>query len=116
MTSWRWEIIASSGVNVLLGAWLVLAPSLLDYDPADTALAHSAPGALILALALLRTTLARRRSWLSWVNAAAGAWVFTHGLLIAESAAATLNGTFTGALVMTFAAASAMASANANRS
>lgn len=116
MTSWRWEVVAASGANLALGAWLLLAPAVLGYSEGDSVLAHSAAGALIVVVALLRTTVARRRSWMSWLNATAGAWVMAHGLLIAESPEATLNGTFTGALVVTFAAASAMASTGAKRS
>ena len=114
-TSLRRGIAAASGVNVVLGAWLLLAPSVLDYERADPVVALSAPGALVAILALARTTLAWRRSWMSWVNALAGGWVFATGLLVAQSPAATLTGTFTGALIVTFAAASATASSSARR-
>lgn len=116
MSSWRWEIVAASGSNVVLGVWLVVSPAILGYTGSDHGTAQVGLGAAIAIVALVRTSLVRRQSWMGWLNFAAGACVLGGGLFLAHSAQATLNATFTGALVLTLAAASAMASTTANRS
>jgi hypothetical protein len=34
---WRREIVRASGLNMLVGVWLVVSPSVLDYRPEDSA-------------------------------------------------------------------------------
>lgn len=67
----RWKI--ASGLNILLGAWLILSPFVLGY--ADQTAATGASvffGFLIAVVAALRIFRMPDASWLGWVNVALG--------------------------------------------
>ena len=112
-------------VNIMLGVWLLTSPAALGlFEPAAfsdavmrvTAERGLAPpewrnaaigwseivsGALIIAFSLL--SLNRRTNWAQWGNAALGLWLLFAPLVFwAPSAAAYLNDTVVGALVITF--------------
>lgn len=112
-------------VNIFLGIWLITSPSLLGlFDPAtfsdaimrvtearglsspewrNLAMGWSdiASGALIVVFGLL--SLNRRTNWAQWANACVGLWLLLAPLVFwAPSAAAYLNDTAVGALVITF--------------
>ncbi|MGH8222710.1 MAG: NAD-dependent epimerase/dehydratase family protein [Woeseiaceae bacterium] len=112
-------------VSIMLGAWLVTSPAALGlFDAAtfgDAVMRVTAErglaapewrnaaigwsdilsGALIVAFSLL--SLNRRTSWAQWGNAAVGLWLLFAPLLFwAPGAAAYLNDTAVGALVITF--------------
>ena len=113
-------------VNIMLGVWLVTSPSALGlFEPAafsDAVMRVTAErglpapewrnaamgwsdilsGALIIAFGLL--SLNRRTNWAQWANVAVGLWLLFAPLVFwAPSAAAYLNDTAVGALVITFA-------------
>jgi uncharacterized membrane protein len=112
-------------VNVMLGVWLVTSPAALGlFEPAafsDAVMRVTAErglaapewrnaaigwseilsGILIIAFGLL--SLNRRTNWAQWGNAAVGLWLLFAPLVFwAPSAAAYLNDTAVGALVITF--------------
>ncbi|TAK82082.1 MAG: vitamin K epoxide reductase family protein [Betaproteobacteria bacterium] len=112
-------------VNVFLGVWLMTSPSLLGLvDPGPfsdevmrvtqerglaspewraVAMAWSdiASGALVVLFGAL--SLARRTRWAQWMNALLGLWLLFAPLIFwAPSAAAYLNDTAVGALVIMF--------------
>lgn len=64
----------ASGLNVILGIWLVIAP-LVIYFASPAALWNEViVGVILFALALSRTS-ALRITWPSWVNLVLGAWL-----------------------------------------
>ena len=103
----RREIALLSGLNVLAGAWLVIAPWVLDYWTSDPRWNDVACGAAVALLALIRLAGAFRASWLSWINAVIGAWVFVAAFTIDRSAVAAWNDAIVGAAIFLLAAASA---------
>lgn len=105
----RNEIILMSGLNVLAGIWLVIAPWVLGYWSSDPRWNDVACGVVIGLLALTRATGAFRAVWLSWTNALIGAWLFVAAFAIDSSAAAGWNDAVVGALVFLLAVGSAAA-------
>lgn len=90
--------------NVALGCWLLVAPAVLGYQSAAMGWSDRLTGAVIIVLAL--ATLSWRLAMVRWASAVAGLWLLLAPLVFwAPSAAAYLNGTLLGALVIGFAVA-----------
>lgn len=69
----RW----ASGLNVLAGIWLIIAPWVLGFSNAQGALWNSIiVGVIVGVLAGIRFFGALQEAWLSWLNVAAGVWLF----------------------------------------
>lgn len=91
-------------LNAGLGAWLVTSPAILGYEQLAMTLSDAASGILVMLFSLL--SLSARLSWARWANASVGAWLMLAPLVFhTPSAAAYLNGTLVGGLVMALAAA-----------
>lgn len=91
-------------INMGLGLWLLTSPPLLGY--ANTGMAYSDWAAGLLLMVFAGLSLSWRFAWARWVCAAVGLWVIFAPLLFwADSAAAYLNSTLVGILVIGFAAA-----------
>ncbi|MGB0098356.1 MAG: SPW repeat protein [Solirubrobacteraceae bacterium] len=103
----RREIALLSALNVLAGAWLVIAPWVLGYWSSDPRWNDVACGAAVSLVALISLAGAFRASWLSWINAVIGAWVFVAAFTIDRSAVAAWNDAIVGAVIFLLAAASA---------
>lgn len=89
-------------VNVALGAWLVTSPPILGYESTWMTWSDVVSGILVVGLATL--SLSWQIGIARWALAAVGIWVMTAPLLFwAPSAAAYLNGTLVGALIVGFA-------------
>ncbi len=71
-----------SGLNVLLGAWLILAPFVLRYSHMLTSWISGIVGAIVMLLAGIRVVFPARMPGLSWVNAALGLWLIAAPLLL----------------------------------
>ena len=125
MTAERRSTLWAHFVNLALGVWLLTSPTVLGlFEPGafgdgvlrvtaerglaspewrTAALAWSdiASGALIVVFALL--SLNRRTNWAQWANTAVGLWLLFAPLVFwSPSAAAYLNDTLVGALVIAF--------------
>lgn len=88
-------------VLMILGAWLIASPVTLGYRSPALAWSDIISGVLVVALAAL--SLAPHRVWASWANAFVGLWlVFAPLVFWAPTAAAYLNDTLVGALVIAF--------------
>jgi uncharacterized membrane protein len=88
----------------MLGVWLMASPATLGY--ADSAMAGSDWAAGFALLVFSGLSLSWRLSWARWVCAVIGLWVmFAPLALWTESAAAYLNSTLVGLLVMGFSVA-----------
>jgi hypothetical protein len=112
---WRSTVFTASGLNVVAGLWLILAPFVLDYGDGDPVWNDVVFGGLIALLAIARVAGAHRAEWLSWTVVAAGVWVFTSALWLDSTMTAALNDIIIGALVAVFGVASGMATHDGER-
>jgi SPW repeat len=103
---------AAGLLNLLVGLWLIASPFVLGYVAGDSRLDPMIVGVLVAFLALMRIG-AWRVSWLSWLNVAAGAWLFASGFWLAESSAASWNAWIFGLAVIVLALVSIDASEEA---
>lgn len=89
-------------ILMMLGAWLITSPVTFGYRSGAMMWSDVVSGALVIIFAVL--SLRRRGAWASWANSFVGAWlVFAPLVFWAPSAAAYLNDTIAGALVIGFA-------------
>lgn len=121
----RQQVVWTSGINVVLGLWLVIAPFLLGYSGLTAALWNDVLiGALIAILAGIRTAKPLQQEGISWTNVVLGAWlivapfVLGYGAAQAESAArvAQSNDIIVGLVVVVLASWSGIASKAGKRS
>lgn len=98
---WR-ESLWASFVNLLLGLWLLTSPPTFGYG-GNTALSDYASGAAVIALAAL-AFVPRLSNYVRWAMCFVGIWLLFAPLVFwTDSAAAYLNDTLVGALVIAFA-------------
>ncbi|WP_019623827.1 NAD-dependent epimerase/dehydratase family protein [Thioalkalivibrio thiocyanoxidans] len=91
-------------LTVGLGGWLVTSPATLGYDSTAMAASDIVAGLVLTAFALLSLSVHQR--WARWASAAVGVWLLFAPLVFwVPSAAAYLNGTLVGMLVIGLAAA-----------
>jgi nucleoside-diphosphate-sugar epimerase len=96
----RWAQFA----NIGLGTWLMTSPPLLGVEQPVLAWSDVAAGAALVVLAAV--ALSHRAVWARWASAAIGFWLLFAPLLFwTPNAAAYLNDTLVGTLVIAFAAA-----------
>lgn len=65
----------ASGLNLLLGLWLIIAPFIFSYATAAASSNDLTIGVTIAILALIRVFKVSGTSWASWVNVALGVWL-----------------------------------------
>ena len=66
----------ASGINVLLGIWLIVAPYVLSFSGTSAALWNDIiVGAAVFILGLVRLRDLRTTMWASWVNLLLGIWM-----------------------------------------
>lgn len=91
-------------LNVALGSWLATSPLILGYESSLMTWSDVVSGVLVAGLALLSLSLSWQMGIARWGLAALGLWVMTAPLVFwAPTAAAYLNGTLVGALIVGFA-------------
>lgn len=89
--------------TIAAGSWLIVAPATLGYQSALMTWSDIVSGAVIMVLSLL--SLSWRLAPARWATALVGVWLLIAPLLFwAPTAAAYLNGTLVGALVVGFSA------------
>lgn len=111
---WREEVGLASGLNLLAGLWLIVAPFVLNYSSADPVWNDVVFGGAIALIALLRIGGLYRESWLSWLNVAFGAWIFISAFWLDDSSTAAWNDIILGAIVVVLGMLSAGASESVN--
>ncbi|HEU4976198.1 MAG TPA: SPW repeat protein [Baekduia sp.] len=107
---WRDDVVTASGLNVIAGVWLIIAPFVLGYSNGDPYWNDIVFGAIVAVLALVRVSGAYRASELSWINAAIGIWLIGSAFWLDSTATAGWNDVILGAIVLILAALSAGAS------
>jgi hypothetical protein len=101
-------IVIPGALNVILGAWLVVSPFLLDCGLDDPIADQVAGGAAIAVLACLGAVRAGATALVSWANGVLGAVVFAFALLSPASPQVAVNHGVCGALVCVLAVMSAL--------
>lgn len=111
-----------SGVNVLAGIWLILAPAVLGYTGLDQAVWNDrVVGVAVFILAMARIAAPVRFEVISWINFVLGAWLVVAPFLLAYTvvgdpagatgspSAAVANDIIVGILIIAMAVWSARA-------
>lgn len=112
-SDWRAAVATASGLNVLAGLWLIIAPFVLDYGSRDSYGNDIIFGGLVAFLALLRISGAYRESWMSYVNTLVGVWLFVAAFVVQSTARAAWNDVILGVIVFCLGLVSASASDDA---
>jgi hypothetical protein len=107
---WRTTVMIASGLNVLAGIWLIIAPFVLGYSNGDPYWNDIVFGAIVAVLALARVSGAYRASWMSWLNMLIGAWIFISAFWLDNTSNAGTNDIVLGAIVFILGLFSATAS------
>lgn len=97
--SWLWDVRIGSGLNLLVGGWLVLAPFVLGYSTTSARFNDVVVGVAIATLASWRLMEPRRTPQISWINAALGLWLIGWTLWTFRSEPALWNDLVVGGLV-----------------
>ncbi|HEX5506529.1 MAG TPA: SPW repeat protein [Thermomicrobiales bacterium] len=66
---------AASGLNVLAGIWLIVAPWVLGYTSSEAHWNEVIFGIVVGILALIRFSAPLETVWLSWINFLVGVWL-----------------------------------------
>ncbi len=109
---WRSDVAGFSGLNVLAGIWLIIAPWVLGYSARDPRWNDVVFGIVVGLLALIRAAGGYRQHWASLVNALVGIWLFVAAFTIDHSVVAMWNDIILGVIVFALAISSTEASVN----
>jgi predicted signal transduction protein with EAL and GGDEF domain len=93
----------ASGLNLLAGAWLIIAPWALGYSQVSAAVWNDViVGATIVILAGIRTATPDRYTGVSWTNVVLGVWLLVAPFILVYSAggAPVWNDIIVGILVV----------------
>jgi hypothetical protein len=107
---WRSVLTVASGLNILAGIWLIIAPFVLSYDNGDPYWNDIVFGAIVGVLALARTLGAYGAAWMSRLNALIGAWIVASAFWLDATSTARINNVIVGAFIFALGAVSATAS------
>jgi hypothetical protein len=105
------QVKIASGLNVLLGIWLFIAPFLLGYSDVAAALWNDIiVGAIVLILAGIRVWKPMHNRWLSWTNVLLGIWLAIAPFILGytEITAALWNDIIVGVAIIILGAWSAI--------
>jgi hypothetical protein len=109
----------ASGINFLLGIWLIISPWVLGYAAAATGVAtgNVIVGALILIFGAVRNRSPHMFTGLSWANIVLGAWTFFSPWIynFAASQAYIANSVIVGIAVVALAVWSGSATVTEHR-
>jgi hypothetical protein len=97
--TWREDVRAAAGLNVLAGIWLIIAPFVLGYGDGDPYWNDIVFGALVAALGATRAVVAVRQSWISSLNVLIGVWIFVSAFWLDDTGRAAWNDVILGAIV-----------------
>jgi hypothetical protein len=105
----RGQAVTASGLNLVAGIWLLLAPFILGYGGTVAALNNLIVGIIVGVVALVRMFSSTRTNWLSWVNAVAGLWlIFAPTILGYGIGVARTNDVVVGIIVLALGVWSAL--------
>lgn len=114
------QVQTASGLNILVGLWLVIAPWVLDYSEQSNAVWNQVGvGVVIAALASFRVFAPRQWASLSWINFVLGLWLIIAPFVLTynetgNTQAILWNDIISGLLVLSLAAWSAVATSRSS--
>ena len=92
-----------SGINMILGAWLIVSPYLLNYTSSAARWTQITFGAFVLILAAIRF-IAPRFEWASWFVGLCGLWLIVAPFLLQyQMSVAYWNEVISGIVIATLA-------------
>lgn len=104
------NVMIASGINLVAGIWLMVSPFLFGFTGSVMGNLFFV-GLLVAACSLVRMFTAETTGWLSWVDAALGAWLLVSPLFMATlPMAAFWNSIVLGVIVIVAGVYSAMGS------
>jgi hypothetical protein len=114
------QVRIASGLNALLAFWLMGAPVTFNYlNRPFEAWGELIVGAIVIVFAVIRLLRPAHWIWMSWTNAALGAWLIFSPFVLVQSPAylplILLNDMVVGLGFVIFGAWSAIATRSANR-
>ena len=65
----------ASGLSIIVGLWLLIAPSVIGFSGTALATSSYVVGAIIALLAMIRMVSPLQGEWMSWTNGALGLWM-----------------------------------------
>lgn len=90
-----------SGLNVLAGIWLIIAPFVLLYENSTARINDIVLGIVIGVFALIRALAPSFQTvWLSWLNALWGIWLIIGSFFLAYAGQARANDIILGIIVL----------------
>lgn len=102
----------ASGLNVLAGIWLIIAPFILSYNNVAGSTTNDViVGIVVLVLAAARTMGDNyKASWMSWVNFVLGVWLILAPFVLGYPTGSTAfyNDIILGIIIAVLAAVSAL--------
>ncbi|MFA5925830.1 MAG: SPW repeat protein [Parcubacteria group bacterium] len=100
----------ASGINIVAGIWLIIAPFLLGFTGALRT-SDIVFGIIIAILALIRVSAPEEAPWVSWINMIFGIWILLSPFFLGYIGVAALwNNIILGVIVAVLAAWSASSS------
>lgn len=105
-------VYSTSGINIIAGLWLLLAPFALGYSTVETALWNSIVlGIAVAVMAMVRVVRPDDHEGVSWVNFVLGIWLLVSPFVLglANIEALVWNNIIVGVVILALAATSAMA-------
>jgi hypothetical protein len=111
----RTQVQTASGLNIILGLWLIIAPWVLDYSSQNNAVWNQVViGIAVATLATARVAAPEKFASLSWTNFVLGTWLVIAPFVLryndtTNTAAIYWNDIIVGVLILALAAWSAIA-------
>jgi SPW repeat len=114
------QVRTASGINLILGIWLIISPWIYGYAANQSAPATSSVivGILVLIFSGLRYNMPHGRTGLSWVNIVLGVWTVLSPWIFSfvDSTAYVVNSVVVGCVVAALAIWSGSATVAEHRS
>ena len=110
----RTQVHTASGINIVAGLWLIIAPFVLGYSGMSGALWNDVVlGIGVAVLAIVRVGNPLQYEGISWTNFVLGLWLIIAPFVIGYTDTAGLwNDIILGVIILSMAAWSAMSSRN----
>ncbi|HET7035272.1 MAG TPA: SPW repeat protein [Thermomicrobiaceae bacterium] len=112
------QMVVASGINLILGLWLIIAPFVLGFSGQTHSEWNSVIiGILVATIAAIRIWGGRGASWLSWINAGLALWLIVSPWIYGNSDVTAIlwNDIIVGAVILVLSVWSALAQETLSR-
>ena len=109
------QVRTASGLDVIASIWLFISAFAVTMTPAE-AWSNAIAGVVVFVFSIIRTSGAYGQSWLSWINALIGLWVFFSPWILGSPTGSVMaNNLITGGVIFLLGLWSALATTSENR-